>query len=261
MRPHHQLAVDRLSEHFQADPNCLALIIGGSVAHGLDREDSDVDFMVVLKDEAFAEATERRIYHHYSTDFTDYPGGYSDGKLMDMAFLRDVAEKGSDPARYAFQDAVVAFSKNPKIDELVKLIPVFPESERQSRIESFFAQVVALKWFAGEAEKRGDPYLMTRVAADLSLFACRLILTHNRMLYPFHKWLLTYVEMAPDKPADLLEKVNALVTKPSKTAAVELVDCVIGWRDWGVDPNGWVAQFFEDVEWTWRYGKPGIADW
>ena len=261
MRPHHQQAVDRLSAHFQEDPDALALIIGGSIAHGLEREDSDVDFMLVVTDEAFARAAQAGRYHHYSTEFTDYEGGYSDGKLMDMAFLRDVAVKGSDPARFAFQDALIAFSRREEIREIVRRVPVYPEAEHQGRIESFFGQVVALRWFAGEAHKRHDAYLMTHCAASLSLFACRLILTHNRMLYPYHKWLLTYVAKAPDKPANLLDLVDALVTQPSKAACDALVHCVLGFRDWGVDESKWVPRFFEDVEWTWRVGKPGIADW
>ena len=65
MRPHHQHAVDLLSAHFQADPDCIALVIGGSVAHGLEREDSDVDFMLVMTDEAYARAAADRRYHHY----------------------------------------------------------------------------------------------------------------------------------------------------------------------------------------------------
>lgn len=261
MRTHHKQAVDRLSEHFQKDPDCLALIIGGSVAHELARDDSDVDFMLVMTDDAYAKAAAEKRYHHYATEFTEYPGGYSDGKLMDVHFLRDVAAKGSDAARFAFQDAFVAFSRADGIEELVKSIPVYPESEHRDRIEAFFTQLPALRWFAGEAEKRGDPYLMTHVAADLSLFACRLILAHNHMLYPYHKWLLTYVEKAPDKPADFVDRVIELVSRPTADACRALVDCVLSFRDWGVDPNTWVARFFEDVEWTWRTGKPGVADW
>jgi hypothetical protein len=261
MRPHHRQSVEKLKAHFESNPDCLALIIGGSVAHGVEREDSDVDFMLVLTDEAYAKAHAERRYHHFATEFTDYPGGYSDGKLMDIQFLRDVAERGSDPARFAFQDAFVAFSRVDGLDELIRSIPVYPEAQHQARIMSFCVQLQALKWFAGEAHKRADPYLMAHVATSLSLFACRLILTHNRMLYPYHKWLLTYVDKAPEKPEGLCDRVRELVVAPTIEGCHALADSVLDFRDWGYDPNSWAATFFEDVEWTWRYGKPGIEDW
>ncbi len=51
--PQHQRAIDRLSAAYSDDPRFLALIIGGSVAKGFARPDSDVDFMIVATDEVF----------------------------------------------------------------------------------------------------------------------------------------------------------------------------------------------------------------
>lgn len=260
IRPHHQQAIDALTEHFKADPEVLALVIGGSVAHGFARDDSDVDFMLVVTDERFKDAEKTGVFHHYSTDFTPYPGGYSDGKLIDMAYIRDAAERASDPTRFAFQDAFATFSRDPEIDRLIARIAAYPHHLHESRIASFYSQVQAMMWFAGEAGKRNDPYLMLKTAADMSLFACRLILAHNRMLYPFHKWLTTVVAKAPDKPADFMERFQALVSEPSTENARALGKCVLEFRDWGVDPRGWPNQFFEDVEWTWRNGRPDIHE-
>lgn len=260
IRPHHQQAIDTLTNYFKDDPNVLAVIIGGSVAHGFAREDSDIDFMLVVTDERYAQVTESKKYFDFRTEFTPYPGGYSDGKIFDMAYLRDAAKRANDPTRFAFQDAFVTYSKNDEIEELVKKIATYPEDLHQARIASFYAQVQAFQWFAGEADKRNDTYLMVKMAADLSLFACRLILTHNHIIYPYHKWLMTVVEKAPDKPADLLDKVQALVSQPSKANADALATCVLEYRDWGVDPHDWANRFFEDVEWTWRNGRMDIHE-
>ena len=40
---HHQRAIDRLADAYRDDPNFRALIIGGSIAKGCARPDSDVD--------------------------------------------------------------------------------------------------------------------------------------------------------------------------------------------------------------------------
>jgi hypothetical protein len=261
MREHHQRAIDRLTDYFNQDASVLGVIIGGSIAHQLEREDSDVDLMIVVTDEEFAKHQESGQYHFYSTDFTDYPGGYADGKYMDLSFLRDVAEKGSDPARFAFEGGMVTLAKHDEIKPLVSKIAVYPEGKHLDRIASFYGQVMAMGWFAGEAEKRNDPYLMLKTATDLSLFACRLILAHNRMLYPYHKWLMTMVEKAPLKPEGFVDRVNDLVSSPSKSHAHALIECVANYREWEGDPKGWVIRFFEDVEWTWRTNKPDIHEW
>ena len=55
-----------------------ALIIGGSVAKGFARP--------------------------------DYDGGYVDGKIINQAYLEELADKGNEPSRAAFHGAFVAYS-------------------------------------------------------------------------------------------------------------------------------------------------------
>jgi hypothetical protein len=60
----------------------------------------------------------------------------------------------------------------------------------------------------GEAAKRDDPYLAGWAASRLALLACRLVLAHNRVLYPYHKWLLRTVAEVPDRPDDYVDLVR-----------------------------------------------------
>jgi len=53
IRDHHQRAIDRLADTYRDDPRFRGLIIGGSIAKGYAREDSDVDFLIIATDEAF----------------------------------------------------------------------------------------------------------------------------------------------------------------------------------------------------------------
>jgi hypothetical protein len=55
-------------------------------------------------------------FHYFTRDFCNYPRGYVDGKSVDLAFLREVAEKGSEPARAAFDGTRCAYSRLPEID-------------------------------------------------------------------------------------------------------------------------------------------------
>jgi hypothetical protein len=260
MLPHHQQTIDRLTAHFAADPAFLALIIGGSLVKGLARPDSDVDFMLVATPEENARRVAANAFQYHSLDFIDYEGGYVDGKVIDLAFLRDAADHGSEPARSAFDGAIIAFSRDPEIDALVARIPAYPEAGHTAKIRAFYAQVQAFQWFVGEAEKRGDAYLMMHAVSQLVLFGGRLILAHNRMLYPYHKWFMTYLRRAPDKPQDLMARIDALLAAPSKANADAFVACVLDFASWDIPEEGWPVRFMHDSEWTWRGGQAAVAD-
>ena len=55
MYPHHREAIDKPTRHFEADKEPTAVYLGGSIAHGFERPDCDVDLIVVVDDEAYAE--------------------------------------------------------------------------------------------------------------------------------------------------------------------------------------------------------------
>src|SRR5664279_5643260 len=92
MYANHQRTIQRVSEHFQADPTISALIIGGSVAKGWAAETSDVDIMLVVTDEEFARRSASGEMLYFTRDFCDYEGGYVDGKFVDVPFLEEIAD-------------------------------------------------------------------------------------------------------------------------------------------------------------------------
>ena len=218
MLPHHRRFIAEVAERFAADPAVEALLVGGSVAHGLARPDSDLDVMLVVAGEELARRTAAHQVTFTDLDAGDYEGGYLDGKVISREFLAEVVERGSEPARWAFADAIVCFSRAPDIEELVRSAGAYPEAERDEKLRNFLGHAVLMTWFQGEAAKRDDRYLAAYASSRLALYAGRAILAHNRMLYPFHKWFMTMLERAPLRPPDLLEQIRALLDEP--TAAV-----------------------------------------
>src|SRR5512143_1047394 len=198
--PHHQRAIDRVIDRFKGDPNYLALLIGGSLVKGYGDENSDVDFMLIATDEEYARRESQRALTYFATDLCDYPGGYVDGKIVDVAFLEEVADRGSEPARSAFENVIVAYSQVPHLADLLGRISTYPEAGHADKTRSFYAQLLAMQWYVGEAEKRENRYLMMHTASELVLFGGRMILAHNRLLYPYHKWFLRRLQAAPHKP-------------------------------------------------------------
>jgi hypothetical protein len=260
VRTHHRAAIDRLGTRFAQEPDFPALIVGGSIVKGTERPDSDVDVFLVATDEKFERCRQERDHFFISGDFTDYEGGYVDGKIICLKFLRDVADRGSEPARSAFVGACIVYSRIPEVEELVQRIVVFPEEQRREKMESFFSQVRVLRWFIDEAEKRDDQYLLLRSAAEMALFAGRLVLIDNEIFFPSHKWFMREVRQARRKPDQLCDLMDAVLQNPGAETAARLEQCVIAQYDPGLTWTQILTRFMEDSEWNWLSGGAPIQD-
>ena len=261
IRDHHQRAIDRLTGAYRDDPCFRGLIIGGSVARGYAREDSDVDFLIIATDEAFKRRLAARDLFINRTDLCDYDGGFVDGKIINLAFLEDLAQNGNEPSRAAFEGAFVAYSHIPNLDGLLRRIPVYPEAGHDERIKAFYSMAFIQHWFIHEAERHGNRYTLTRAASQLALFTGRLILAHNCRLFPYHKWLPRALESAPEKPDDLIARFNDLLNEPCGANATALFERVKAFQDWGVSDLEAYTWFMTDVEWSWMSGRTPIEDW
>ena len=112
-----------------------------------------------------------------------------------------------------------------------------------------------------EAQRHGNRYAVLRAASQLALFSGRLILAHNRKLFPYHKWLPRALEAAPDKPDDLMDRFYDLLNNPCGDHANALFDRVKEFQDWGVSDLEAYTWFMTDVEWRWMSGTTPIEDW
>jgi hypothetical protein len=260
MRDHHRRAIEKLTERFRQDPDFPAMIIDGSIAKGIESENSDIDVVLVATDEEYARRKAGNNLHYFTRDGCDYPGGYMDGKIVDMQFLRDAADHGSDAMRAAFVGAWIACSRIPELEEVFNRIPIYPEREHQERIRSFYAQVEAWRWYVGEGERLGNRYLLMHSTGQLILFGGRMILAHNRILYPYHKWFLHALRNTPQKPVGFLELIERLLEHPSKQNADAFCESLFSFTEWDKPPEGWPCRFMEDSEWNWRHGPAPIAD-
>lgn len=261
MYSHHQAVIDKLTARFQPDARFLGLIIGGSVAKGWAAESSDVDIMLVATDEEYARRAPTNDLLYFATDVCDYPGGYVDGKIIDIGYLQDAADRGSEPTRSAFRGAFLAYSHLPALADMIQQIPVYPEHEREAKIRAFYCQVMLLTWYVGEAEKRADTYLLTHTASELVFFASRLLLAHNRILYPYHKWMMYVLRPVEDKPADFMMLAETLLQHPSKANAQAVCDSIIQFLGWTITMQEAGADFMKTREWNWRNGNTPLQDW
>lgn len=260
MFPHHAETIRNVTDHFSSDPHVLALLLSGSIAHGFETADSDVDVLIVLTEDEFVKRTRTGQLTFVSTELSTYPGGYIDAKYLSLSFIRQVAEKGSEPARFAFDGVRILFSRIEGLEEEILRAVAYPVAGKSERIMRFRAQLEAWRWFCGEGRKKGNEYLLGLAVRKLVLFGGRLILAHNEMLYPFHKWFLKVLECTPEKPAGMMVCIDNLLADPSEQNVEEFYEMVKDFQTWEENPNRWGAQFMLDNELTWMSGHPAVDD-
>ena len=260
MRPHHERAVRKLADHFANEDGFLAVIVGGSIAKEVASEYADIDVMLVVTDELYEERKAGNGLLYFSTDFCDYPGGYVDGKIVNLDYVKAAADRGNEPTRAAFSGALVAYSAIPGLDDLISRIPVYQTGEQEEKLRCFRAQFECAYWYLGEAIRKDDKYLLTHSVSSLVLYGGRLILALNGVLYPYHKLFMGELRKASEKPADLMELIDALLEEPNAEHARAFHDAIMGFRQWGEPSELWPVRFMKDTELAWMDGRAYIGD-
>lgn len=259
--PHHRETIESVTTRFASDPTVLAVIIGGSVAHGFAKPSSDVDVMMIVTDEEFARREASGELLMYRPEWSTYEGGYVDVKVLNMQFLRDAADRGSEPTRWSFCDAFITHSIVPDLQDTMNQIVRYPIEDQPAKIKAFYGQLTVNWWFIGEALRHENRYLLTRASSGLVLYGSRLILAHNQRLYPFHKWLMKEIERTPDKPADFDSLGDAVLRSPTHATADAFHQAVTNFHDWGIDLQGGFMAFTERNERAWLTGHTDLEDW
>jgi hypothetical protein len=179
---------------------------------------------------------------------------------VDLNFLEKIKSHGSDPARYAFKYNKILFSNVEKLQNLIDDITKFPLHQHDERNRRFASQLLAWKWYYSEALKKKNKYLVFLAIQKIVLFSSRIILNENRLLYPYHKWMLKVLETAENKPENLMQKIDSLFSSHSlemvNAFCTEILD-FINFTEKTVD---WPNYFLKDSEQNWLDHEPPVDD-
>jgi predicted nucleotidyltransferase len=260
MYTHHTRSIQNVTEYFQRDPEVLALLLGGSIAHGFETSTSDVDIMILVSEEDHKKRLESNQVHFFNMDLCTYEGGYVDGKYLSLGFVEQVKEKGSEPARFAFAGTRILFSKVEGLAQEICKVAEYPIREKAERVKRFYAQLEAWHWYCQESLRLDNSYLLGTSVSKMILFGGRLILAHNEMLYPYHKWFLRVLETAREKPDDLLESIQQLNAAPTAQNIECFYEKVKIFQPWIEGKFSWPTQFMFDSELNWMEGQTPVDD-
>jgi len=257
---HHRATIDRAVARLRTRDDVLGVLVGGSIAHGFATASSDVDLLIVVSNAEW----ERRLAAGDTTELdresATYEGGYVDSKFTSLGFIREVAERGTETTRFAFAGATVAWSRVEGLEEAVAAAARYPIDGRDGRIRSFHAQLEYWQWLFREGVRSDNAFVRSVAAPNVVLFAGRLILAHNAVLYPGMKWLVRVLRDVPEQPPGLMPAIEAVIERPGPDTVDALVELVSGFRDWGVADQHWGTKFMLDTELAWLRGNPSIAE-
>ena len=248
MESHRQESIQKFLEIYKKDPNILAILLGGSIAHGFAQSDSDIDLLIVVDSGEYQKQKKSNKLTFSLKDICTYENGYIDCKVMDIDFLIKVSEYGSDPARYAFKDNIILFSKVNNLSDFLEKITSFPKDKKNEREKRFASRLLAWKWFYSEGVKKKNRYLVFLSLQKIVLFSSRIILNENELLYPFHKWMLEEVKTGTSKPNGYMDKVDELFESHTLDKVNKFCKEVLDFVKLDENAIDWPNYFLKDSE-------------
>lgn len=261
MREHHRASLENLIREIEKDDRFLAVILGGSIAHGTERESSDVDVYLVVTDEYFAECMASGDTSFVRYDLCTYPGGYIDGKIIDLHFLEAAADHGSEPTRASFEGSSAPWSRIEGIEALIERIRTVNESDRQSKMDAFYAQVdLWAHYFYNQAVKKDNPYLKHRAVLETVFYASRYVLAENRILFPCHKDLFARLRRVEKCPPDFADSALALLKQPDGEKLDRFCQAFFDFAGPRLTEGQSLSRFIHDSEWNWLSAPPPVCD-
>ncbi len=262
MYRHHEESLKIMEDMFRKREEVTALIFGGSVAKGNERPDSDLDAMAIVSEEHFRELDAQNRTAECISGFCTYEGGYFDVKYMTKEYLRQAAEKGSEPTRNSFVGSRVLYTMDPEITELVAAIPVFQEKEMEEKMLSFYCDLqLNYGYFWKACSPEG--YMKIRTASEIIYTIYRLILQENKVLFPCNRRLEETVEKLASKPAGIVELCRRFAETQEDELADRIMESYHGWTsyDYPKDHNVYCSQYCMDFEKWWLFPRPLIGEW
>ena len=231
---HHEQTIAGFTDHHAALPDTMGVVVVGSVARGDERPDSDVDVYLVLTDNAYAAAGRAGAIAYVSHTGVTYDGGYVDVKLASPGYLQAAVDHGDDPTRASFDHGRVTFDRTAGLGELLMRMTELPDGAWTQRVYNYRAQLALYGgYFLGQAEDRGDRFLLQHSAAHASLAAGRCALAHHHRFFRGQKYLTRDLAELSAIPGGFLSAWAAVVAQPSTDTARRLIETV---DDWLGDP-------------------------
>jgi len=262
MYKHHEESIQNLVAYFSNNQAVLAIVLGGSIAKGLEKFDSDIDAEVIVTDSYYNELVKEKRVSEGITGHCTYENGYFDVKYFTKNFLNVLAIRGSEPSRNAFVKSYCIFSRDKEIENIIPKIGIFQESEKKEKMDSFYS-ALALNYHYFWHKSKDNLYLRVRCTSDIVLFGYRLLLQDNGVLFPCQRDLSDTVSKLQRSPVNIVLKGETLLKNMRDEDVTDFVESILNYIDYQ-PPKDWsevLTRYTDDNEIWWYKERPVIAEW
>ena len=211
MYPHHIESAQKLREYFEGQEGVIAVVLDGSTVKGNARHDSDIDAIIVVTEEKYAELAAQNRLAEVIPGHCTYEGGYFDIKYKTKAILRRAAEFASETTRNAYVKAQVLCTTDAEIPALVAAIERYPEHTVADKIRCFCANLQLNRGYFLNIVPEDNSYMRAHLAQEIVYSVYRLILIENRALFPCNRRLEETVRACKKRTDDILELGKAFL--------------------------------------------------
>ena len=249
-------------EKYFREHNAIALLLVGSVAKGTERADSDLDGIVILSEEEYAEKEKNYTTTETIDGLCTYEGGYFDIKYMTKQYLKDLAEKGSEPARNSFTNAKIIFCNDGEIEDILPRIPIFQENEKEEKLLSFYSNFwLNYHYFLKSCAI--DGYMKIHTISEIIYSIYRMILQENEILFDCNRRLEQQIESISENTDELVRLGKKLEISQNISDADRFVDKFMEFTTY-VPPKDIavvLTRYSKDFQEWWRQPGPNIKEW
>ena len=211
MYPHHIESAQKLRKYFEGQEGVIAVVLDGSTVKGNARPDSDIDAIIVVTEEKYAELAAQNRLAEVIPGHCTYEGGYFDIKYKTKAILRRAAEHASEPTRNAYVKAQVLCTTDAEIPALVAAIERYPEHTVADKIRCFCANLQLNRGYFLNIVPEDNSYMRAHLAQEIVYSVYRLILIENPALFPCYRRLGETVRACKKRPDNILELGRAFL--------------------------------------------------
>lgn len=261
MYKHHEESIENMKEYFR-NQGAIALILIGSVAKGAERADSDLDCAVILSQEEYAKKENDNVTSETVDGLCTYEGGYFDVKYMTKGYLKELSEKGSEPARNTFTKARILFCNDAEIEGILPLISVFQAKEKEEKLLSFYSDFW-LNYYYYLKSCPIDGYMKMHTIAEIIYSVYRMILQENEILFDCNRRLEKQVKSISPQTAELVRLGRQLEVSQNIEDADLFIDKFIEISTYAPPENIAVVltRYAKDFQEWWIKPRPNIHEW
>jgi len=155
--------------------------------------------------------------------------------------IKQIAEHGGEPSKFAFRDNIIAFSRIEGLEALIKKAAEYPTPYKAARMKRFYALLQKWQWYYHQGVESENTYLINMAVSNIVLYGGRALLAYNEMLFPFHKWFLRVLAEAEHKPEGILDLIDKVINTRSPEAVKQFVTAIDNFTNWGIEASEWAS--------------------